>query len=168
MEEKDSKELGIKTISDLSEYVKNHPDKVKFGCNAEFYGREDGYPALEKAYDLQIKEGNIIKMNIGLLYKAIKEDEVNVTVGFKTDGRIEAYDLVSLKDNKQFFPVYNPAPVVRKEVIEKYPGLKDVFAELKPVLDLETIRKLNYRVDIEHDSAKDAAKNWLQEEGLIE
>jgi len=158
---------GIKTLSDLAAFVKANPDKIRFGLNAEFYARADGYRALQKAYGFEFPSDKIIKMSSGLLYKALKDGQLEVAMGFATDGRIKGFDLVVLQDDKQFFPVYNPAPVVRKETAQQYPELETIFAELAGKLDTDAMTQLNYEVDIEHKSPKDVAQEWLKSVGLI-
>jgi osmoprotectant transport system substrate-binding protein len=106
-------------------------------------------------------------MSSGLLYKALKDGQLEVAMGFATDGRIKGFDLVVLQDDKQFFPVYNPAPVVRKETAEKYPELESIFAELAKKLDTDAMTQLNYQVDIEHQSPKAVAEAWLKSVGLL-
>ncbi len=163
----DSEKLKIRTLSELAEYVKAHPKKISFGLNAEFYARKDGYRPLQKAYDFKFPRKKVLKMESGLLYKALKDGNINVGLGFATDGRIKGFDLVVLKDDKQYFPVYNPAPVVSKETAGKYPELVKIFKGLGEKLSTEEMTDLNYQVDIEHKDIKDTVKNWLKSKGLI-
>ncbi|ROQ92149.1 ABC transporter substrate-binding protein [Desulfosoma caldarium] len=167
MRRADAEAKGIKTISDLAAYVKAHPDEVTFGLNAEFYARPDGYRPLQKKYDFRFPPDKIIKMDSGLVYKALRDGKVNVSMGFSTDGRIAGFDFVVLEDDLNYFPVYNPAPVVRKETAQKYPELENIFAKLAEKLNTEEMTKLNYRVDVEHVDAMVAAKEWLKAQGLI-
>jgi osmoprotectant transport system substrate-binding protein len=157
----------IKTLSDLSAFVKANPDKVRFGTNEEFYARPDGYKPLQKKYDFQFPDDKIIKMTPGLLYKALQDNDIEVAMGFATDGRIKGMNLVVLEDDLKYFPVYNPAPVVRKEIAEKYPELKTIFAELAEKLDTRTMTNLNYAVDGEHKAVKDVSAEFLKGAGLI-
>ncbi|NOY44260.1 MAG: glycine betaine ABC transporter substrate-binding protein, partial [Deltaproteobacteria bacterium] len=158
MRRADAERLNIRTISDLSRYVRANPDAVAFGINAEFYARPDGYKPLQKKYNFRFPPDKIVKMDSGLLYKALKDGEVQVSMGFATDGRIKGFDLVVLEDDLQYFPVYNPAPVVRLETIQKYPELESIFAPLVDKLDTATMTALNYQVDIEHKPIRDVAR----------
>jgi osmoprotectant transport system substrate-binding protein len=167
MRRADAEKLNIKTISDLAKYVKENPDKVAFGLNAEFYSRPDGYKPLQTAYDFKFPEDKIIKMDPGLLYKALKDGQVQVSMGFSTDGRIKEFDLLVLQDDKVYFPVYNPCVVVRKETLDAYPELAKIFAPLSQKLDTKTITELNFQVDGEKKAAKDVAKEWLTKAGLL-
>jgi osmoprotectant transport system substrate-binding protein len=106
-------------------------------------------------------------MTPGLLYKALQDGEVAVAMGFATDGRIKGMNLVVLEDDLHYFPVYNPAPVVRKETAEEYPELESIFTVLAEKLDTQTMTDLNYAVDSEHKSVADVAREWLKSVGLI-
>ena len=167
MRRADAEKLNIKTISDLAKYVKENPDKIAFGLNAEFYSRPDGYKPLQAAYDFKFSEDRIIKMDPGLLYKALKDGQVQVSMGFSTDGRIKEFDLLVLRDDKDYFPVYNPCVVVRQETLTAYPELAKIFAPLSQKLDTKTITELNFQVDGEKKAAKDVAKEWLTKAGLL-
>lgn len=167
MQREKADKMKIKSLSDLAKYVKDHPDEVKFGLNAEFYARPDGYRPLQVAYDFKFPEDKIVKMDPGLLYTALKDGQLDVAMGFATDGRIEGFNLVVLTDDKAFFPVYNASPVVRKETAEKYPELAKIFSGLTQKLDSKAMTNLNYQVDIEHKNPKDVAKAWLQSAGLL-
>jgi osmoprotectant transport system substrate-binding protein len=167
MQREKAQKMGIKTLSDLAKYVKAHPEEIKFGLNAEFYARADGYRPLQKAYEFEFPEDKIVKMDPGLLYTALKDGQLDVAMGFATDGRIEGFNLVVLEDDKHFFPVYNACPVVRKETLDKYPELEKIFAGLTQKLDSQAMTKMNYHVDIEHKDPKEVAKAWLQSVGLL-
>lgn len=167
MRKDDAAAKGIKTLSDLSDYVKAHPDAIAFGTNEEFFARPDGYKPLQKKYDFKFSRDKIIKMTPGLLYKALVDKQVDVAMGFATDGRIKGFDLVVLQDDQQYFPVYNPAPVVKKEIAAKYPELEKIFGALAEKLDTQTMTDLNYAVDGEHKNVADVARDWMKSVGLI-
>jgi osmoprotectant transport system substrate-binding protein len=168
MRKDEAAELGIQTISDLAEYVKAHQEQVKFASNAEFYARDDGLKGLEEKYGFQFLPKNVIKMDTGLLYNALKDEQAQVAVGGSTDGRVKGYNLVILEDDKQFFPAYNAAPVVRSEVLEKYEGLEELLNELSSHLSSETMTELNYLVDVEHKDVAEVAREWLKSQNLID
>ena len=163
----DAAKKGIKTLSDLSAYVKAHKDEINFGTNEEFYARPDGYKPLQKKYDFQFSRNNIKKMTPGLLYKALQDGDVDVAMGFATDGRIKGMGLLVLEDDQNYFPVYNPAPVVKKETAEKFPELATIFLPLAEKLDTAAMTEMNYQVDSEHKSVEDVAKTWLKSVGLL-
>lgn len=167
MRKDDAAAKGIKSLSDLSAYVKSHPDEIAFGTNEEFFARPDGYKPMQEKYDFKFSRNKIVKMTPGLLYKALTEGQVDVAMGFATDGRIKGFDLVVLQDDLSYFPVYNPAPVVKKATAEKYPELEAIFNELAAKLDTATMTDLNFQADGEHKNVKDVARDWLKSAGLI-
>ena len=167
MRREQAEEMGISTLSELAAHIEENPGTIDFALNAEFHARPDGYRPLEKAYGFQFGRRNIKKMNSGLIYRALRDGQVQVGLGFATDGRIRGFDLVVLEDDRNYFPVYNPAPVVHKETAEKYPELVELFEKLGEKLDTETMTELNYRVDIEHGNVREAAAEFLKDAGLI-
>ncbi|RWR13647.1 glycine betaine ABC transporter substrate-binding protein [Siminovitchia fortis] len=162
-----AEELNVNSISDLADLVNKDPNTLKFATNSEFYAREDGLKGLEKKYDFSFPAKNVVKMDTGLLYNSLKEGQVDVTVGFATDGRIKGFDLVTLEDNNMFFPAYNGAPVVRQEILDKYSEVGDLLNELADKLNGDTMKELNFRVDVKHENVNEVARGWLEEEGLI-
>ncbi|KEF36308.1 periplasmic glycine betaine/choline-binding (lipo)protein of an ABC-type transport system (osmoprotectant binding protein) [Schinkia azotoformans MEV2011] len=158
-------ELGINTISDLANYVNNDANALKFASNAEFYAREDGLKGLEKKYGFKFPAKNVTRMDTGLLYNALNDKQVDVSVGFATDGRIKGFNLVALEDDQYFFPAYNAAPVIRKEVVTD--ELSKLLNELSAKLNTETMMTLNYQVDVEHKEIAEVARQWLTENGLV-
>jgi len=158
-------EIGT-TLSDLAKYVNQHRDLL-WGITHEFAGRADGLPGLAEHYGMNINKNNIKTMDIGLTYEALNRGQTDITVVFTTDGKIKKYGLQVLKDDQQFFPVYNICVNVREEVLNKYPEISKI---LKPVseLDNETMTELNYQVDATGLPAKLVAKNFLREKGYIE
>ncbi|MFW5999474.1 MAG: glycine betaine ABC transporter substrate-binding protein [Halanaerobiaceae bacterium] len=162
MREERAEEKDIETISDL---VGGAGEEIKFATDSEFYERPDGYSALVEEYDLEF--GEVDRMSAGIIYEALREGEIDSGTGYSTDGRIEAFGLVNLEDDRDFFPVYNPAPTVKEEVLEEFPEIEEILAPLAEELSGEDIRRLNGEVDIEHREAEDVAQEWLEEEGLI-
>jgi osmoprotectant transport system permease protein len=140
---------------------------IIFASDHEFSARPDGFPGLEKHYGFEFPEENIQIMDMGLTYKALKDGNVNIAMGFATDGRIKAFDLVNLEDDKHFFPVYNPAPVVRTDTLEKYPEIADVLNPIAEKLDTDTMTTLNMKVDIKEMEPVEVAQEWLEQEGLL-
>jgi osmoprotectant transport system substrate-binding protein len=159
-------QLGIGSISDLGKYVNSHPNTLIFGMNPEFWERPDGFKSLMKAYGFRVPVKKIKKMATGICYTALKERKTDISMGFSTDGRVIAFGFVSIIDDKKFFPVYHPAPVVRKEVLDKYPEIRDI---LNPMVMLNTkeMRSLNAAVDIEKKPAEKVATEWLKEKGIL-
>jgi osmoprotectant transport system substrate-binding protein len=168
MRRADSEALGVASISDLAAYMNDNPGEFVFGVDHEFTARPDGLPALEDVYGFQVEGNSLAVMDAGILYKALLENQVDTGMGFSTDGRIAAYDFVNLVDDKDFFPVYNPAAVLRKETIEAHPEIVDILNEIASRLDNDTMIEMNYLVDIEEMEPKAVAEAWLKAQGIIE
>lgn len=166
MREAQAEELGIETLSDLAERV-NTEDDLTFASNAEFYARADGLKPLQEAYGFEFGRPSIKRMDTGLVYQALRDEQVEVGLVFATDGRIPAFDFRVLEDDKDYFPAYALAPVVREEVLEKNPELADILNEVSAKLDDETMAALNARVDVEKVSVENVAAEFLKEQGLI-
>jgi len=167
MRREQAQKLGIVSISDLSRYVNKHPDGLVMGVNAEFWGRPDGFKPLMKNYGFRVPYDRVKKMDSGLVYKALKEKLVDVSMGFATDGRIAAFGFVNLVDDQSYFPMYNPVPVIRHDVISKYPEIRTILKPMAQKLTTKEMQKLNARVDIEHEKINDAARQWLKKKGLL-
>ncbi len=151
----------LKNISDL----KNIESQLIIGVPAEFMQREDALIGLTRVYHLQF--GQIRQMDPGLMYKAIETDEVNLINAFSTDGRIPAYHLVLLNDDKHFYPDYHAAPIIRADILQAYPEIENVLKPLLGSIDDKTMRELNYQVDIQHVTPYQVAKSFLKSRKLI-
>jgi len=168
MTQKEGSEKKIKSISDLASYVNSHQGEVSLGTDHEFYVRPDGIKGLQKVYGFEFPERKVITLDWGLVYKALKDHQVDVAMGFATDGRIGAYNLFNLKDDKKFFPVYNAAPNVRKEVLNKYPEIEDILGKIVSKLSDSTMISLNKKVDVDEIPADKVASEWLKDNGFID
>lgn len=167
MRKKQADELGINTLSELGAYISANPTKLKFAVDHEFTARGDGLPGLETTYKFKLKEANLLVMDNGIIYKALKESQADIGMGFSTDGRINAFGLVNLKDDLAFFPAYNPAPNLRSEFAKENPEIVKILNSVSEKLDNETMTKLNYLVDIEQKEPKVVAKEWMVSKGLL-
>lgn len=168
MRKADSDALNVKSISELAAYMNANQNALIFGVDHEFTARPDGLPALEEVYDFKVEGDSLAVMDAGILYKALLEEQVDTGMGFSTDGRIAAYDFVNLEDDMNFFPVYNPAAVLRKETLEAHPEIADILNEIASKLDNDTMIEMNFLVDIEEQEPKAVAEAWLKEQGLID
>jgi osmoprotectant transport system permease protein len=137
--------------------------KMLAGFTPEFMGREDGYLGLKKVYHLNIR--NVV-ISDAVMYKAAYEKKLDVISGYSTDGRLRAFDLVVLTDDKGIFPPYYVAPVIREEVLQKYPVLENVFNQLAGHINDSIMTELNYRVDYLKQSPEKVAKDFLMEQSL--
>jgi glycine betaine/choline ABC-type transport system substrate-binding protein len=153
---RDAVREGWSKISDLEQKAL----KLEAGFTAEFSERPDGYPGLRQAYGFAF--GKVFDLDPGLMYKAVSQGEVDVICAFSTDGRIEAYDLAALTDDRNFFPPYYAAPVVRVKALEVYPGLRDALAPLAGLISEGTMQRLNFDVDEKGRSPEEVAREFLR------
>ena len=138
--------------------------KLLAGFAHEFGGRADGYPGLQKTYGLTISHR---LLDQSLMYEAIRTRKVDVISGYSTDGRIKAFDLVVLADDKHAFPPYAAAPVVRNETLRTYPELAPTLDRLAGRLTDPIMTDLNYRADYLHQSPERVAREFLGRSGLL-
>jgi len=162
-----AEELGITTLSELGAYLAANPGALAFAVDHEFTARADGLPGLESTYQFKLPEDKIIVMDNAIVYKALKENQVDIGMGFSTDGRIQAFDLVNLADDLAFFPAYNPAPNLRADFAAENPEIVALLEKVAAKLDNESIMQMNYLVDIEQKTPADVAKDWLKSVDLI-
>lgn len=157
-------QYGIQTYSDLS---KKAPELI-LGGPAEFLEREDGIKGLQQAYGgFEFKETKQLGTG-SLRYQALLDGQVDVVVAFGTDGAIKGNDLLLLVDDKVFYPIYNVAPVVRMDVLEKYPQITEILNGLAPLLTDDVMSGLNWQVDgPEKKEPADVAKAFLVENGQL-
>ncbi len=155
-----AKKNNLNTISDLA---KISPD-LNAGLTMEFANRPDGYPGLQKLYDLNFK--SVKGVDGGLRYSALQNNETQILDAFSTDGLLKKFDLKLLKDDKNFFPPYYAVPVVRAETLKKYPEIKDVLLILEGKVTDEDMRALNYKVDNGEEPRK-VAEDFLRSKKLI-
>ncbi len=156
-----AEKLGIETFSDL---IKDAPNLV-MASEPEFLERDDGYKGIQKLYGINFKD--VKAMDAGLMYSALKDSKADVAPAYATDGRIIAFDLKVLKDDKNFFPPYYAAPIIRNDTLAKHPELADALNSLAGKLDDTTMQKLNAQVDLDKKKSKDVANEWLKAQGLI-
>lgn len=161
----DSQSKGLKSLEDLAAKL-NDGEKLTLGCNIEFYKRDDGLKPLQKAYGFKFPRANIKRMETGLVYKALKDGDVDVGLVFATDGRIPAFNFVVLKDTKNYFPAYAITPTIRKETLDAHPDLAKHLNKLSSLFDDATMSKLNAEVDVDKKSVTEVAKGFLKANGL--
>ena len=137
--------------------------KMLAGFTPEFMGREDGYLGLKNIYKLNIRT---VVISDAVMYKAAYEKKLDVISGYSTDGRLKAYDLTVLNDDKGIFPPYYAAPVIREEVLKKYPELENIINQLAGRINDSIMTELNYRVDYLKQSPEKVARDFLMEQSL--
>lgn len=137
--------------------------KLTAGFTPEFMGRQDGNLGLRSKYGLKI---HTIVINDAVMYKAAQEKELDVISGYSTDGRLKAYDLIVLDDDKKIFPPYYAAPIVRADVLEKFPQLEKTLNMLSGLITDSIMTELNYRTDYLHQQPERVAKDFLVSKSL--
>lgn len=171
MRQSDSNEMGIRTLSDLAAAINEgvdapSPGVWNFATDHEYTIRDDGYPGLQELYGFEFED--VITMDLGITYGALRDGDVVTAMGFATDGRIAAFELVNLVDDLNFHPVYNCSPVIRQDTLEEFPQIADILNPIARALDAETMSSLNMQVDIEERLPSEVAEEWLIEQGFIE
>lgn len=137
--------------------------KLLAGFTPEFMGRRDGDIGLKAIYGLNIRT---VVISDAVMYKAAYDKKLDVISGYSTDGRLKAYDLTVLNDDKKIFPPYYAAPVIRKEVLEKYGELAPVVNLLAGRINDSVMTELNYRVEYLKQSPEKCAYDFLVRQGL--
>ncbi len=138
-------------------------NKLLAGFTPEFMGRQDGYLGLKSVYKLNIK--NVV-ISDAVMYKAAYEKKLDIISGYSTDGRLKAFDLVVLDDDRHIFPPYYAAPVIRADVLKKYPQLEKVLNMLSGKINDSIMTALNYEVDYLKQSPEKVARNFLLKTNL--
>lgn len=166
MRKVDAEKDGVVSISDLAKNIEAGKS-YKFASNAEFFSRPDGLRPLQEEYGFEFERKNIVRMDGGLTYQALRDGQVDLALVLSTDGRIPAFGFVVLKDDKGFFPGYALTPVVRTEVLEANPKVGELLNALSSKLDDETVAGLNSRVDVGREAIEGVSKAFLQQSGLL-
>ncbi|HEV7326693.1 MAG TPA: glycine betaine ABC transporter substrate-binding protein [Bosea sp. (in: a-proteobacteria)] len=153
---------NLKTLSDLGKVAST----LILGAGPEFSERADGLPGLKATYGAVFKEFKQFA-KLGLRYDALAAKQIEVANGFATDWQIADGKLVALDDDKNLFPPYYVAPVIRQDTLAANPKIAATLDALSPLLDNDTMRKLNARVEKDREEPKDVAKAFLKEKGVI-
>ena len=154
-------ELNLERFSDLID----HDEDMILGSTFEFLERSDGYPGLQEHYGFQFADTK--GFDPGLTYSSLRNGHVDVIDAFSTDGRIKAFNLYPLEDDKQFFPPYYAAPLINGASLEKHPELREVLSLLEGKITDEEMRQLNYSIDEQGLTEEQVARDFLKSKGLI-
>ncbi len=160
---------GVSTLSELADKIRagGEDKRHNFAVDMEFAARPDGLEPLKAAYGLPWARRDVIQLDPGLVYTALRNDQVETGLVYATDGRVKGFDLVLLRDDKGFFPAYQAVPVVRKAVLDAHPQLAELLNALAAALDNASMTEMNYRVDIEQKPVDAVAADFLRQHGLI-
>ncbi|HKE39414.1 MAG TPA: glycine betaine ABC transporter substrate-binding protein [Casimicrobiaceae bacterium] len=151
----------LETLSDLARVSK----ELKLGAGPEFRDRKDGLPGLKAKYGMEFKED--LQMAIGLRYQALASKQIDVVNGYATDGMISALKLTRLKDDKNLWPPYYLAPVVRKDALDANPKIAEVLNRVSALLTEANMSEMNYKVDNDKEEPKDVARAFLKAKGIV-
>ncbi len=155
-----AEKYDLKKASDLKPYA----GEWTIGGDENFDTRPDAYPGWSETYGIEFDD--VLPMQYSMMYMAIAEEEVDVISAYSTDSRIKKLDLVMLEDDLEFFPDYSAAYVVRMELLEEYPALKEILGMLSGKIDEATMSSLNFRFDNGED-ADVIAKEFLEAKGFL-
>lgn len=167
-----AQENSIVTLEDFAEFI-NNGGQIKLACSEEFASREGALPSFEQTYGFKLEKDQLLILSGGNTATteraaAEKTDGVNAAMAYGTDGALATLGLVVLKDNLNVQHVYQPAPLVRGELIEAHPEIEEILNPVFKTLDLETLQTLNSRLAVFGEAASDVAEEYLQENGFLE
>ena len=157
----------INTVSDLNKALREPQNKEALvALDTEFANRSDGLLGMVKLYGMDLTRRNIRQMDAGLVYTALKNGQVFAGLVYTTDGRLSAFNLKLLDDDLHYFPDYTAAPVVSKAYLDAHPDLEGLLKPLADLFDDETMRQLNAKVDVDHESPSKVAAAFLRQHPL--
>jgi osmoprotectant transport system substrate-binding protein len=159
--EEDAQQKDLKTLSDLARVSQD----FRIGFMFEFAERQDGYRGLVETYGFTFR-GEPRTMDLGLIYRALRERQIDVGVGSATDGLITALKMRVLDDDKHYFPPYDAAPVARTAVLDEHPEVREALAALGALFDEQEMREINYAVDGEQQPVADVVRKLRERKGL--
>jgi osmoprotectant transport system substrate-binding protein len=157
----DAKKFNLQRLSDITALA----PKWRAGVGYEFLERPDGFTGLCERYNLKFGEKPRV-MDLGLIYRALVEHQVDVVAGNSTDGLISALGLAALEDDRHYFPPYDAVPVVRRAALERFPALRGALAELAGKVSASDIRQMNYAVDGMHREPGVVVSEFRKAKGL--
>jgi len=157
----DARNLHLQKISDIALLA----SKWRAGVGYEFLERPDGFRGWSARYNLRFAESPKV-MDLGLIYRALVDHQVDIVAGNSTDGLIESLGLMALADDRHYFPPYDAVPIVRQSTLARFPQLRAALADLAGKLSATDIRRLNYAVDAQHQDAPAVVRSFRQSKGL--
>ena len=157
----DARRLNLRTISDAARIA----SQLRLGVGYEFESRPDGLPGLSAAYNLHFA-GPPRTMDLGLLYRALADHQVDMVAGNSTDGPIRALGLTVLEDDRHFFPPYEAVPLVREDSLTRHPELQTAMDRLADKVSAEDIQTMNDAVDGKHEDVTEVVRAFRAQKGL--
>lgn len=157
----DARRLNLRTISDAAKLAQ----QLRLGVGYEFESRPDGLPGLSAAYNLHFS-GSPRTMDLGLLYRALANGQVDIVAGNSTDGPIRALGFVVLADDRHYFPPYEAVPLVREDSLQRHPEIQIAVDKLAGKVSAEEVRTMNDAVDARHEDVTDVVRAFRAKKGL--
>jgi len=157
----DADKLRLRAISDIAPYA----PKWRAGFGYEFMERPDGYRGWAAAYGLHFA-GEPHILDLGLLYRALADKQVDLVAGNSTDGVIESLHMVALEDDRHYFPPYEAVPLVRSATLEKHPEVRGAIGALAGKISVDEMRRMNHAVDGDHRDPVDVVQEFRKSKGL--
>ncbi|XKG38153.1 ABC transporter substrate-binding protein [Marinobacter sp.] len=160
-----AREHDLETLESLADYI-NQGGDFRFAASAEFVESASALPAFQQAYGFRLDSDQLLILSGGntaatLRAAALNDNDVNGAMSYGTDGGLAALDLKVMEDTLGVQPVYQPAPIVRAEVLETYPDIREILAPIFETLDLETLQRLNGEVAVNGVPARTVARDYL-------
>lgn len=163
-------ETGIETISELAEYI-NDGNDVSWAVSNQYLENPTALGDLPEFYEFEENVDEHVEweeMSIGTInYQAVVEGETDLGLGFETDPQLQQFDVATIEDDRTWFVIYHPAPLVREEVLEEHDDVEAVLSEPTEHLSTETVQHLNAEVAVEERDPSEVAREWLENEGLL-
>ncbi|MCW5712971.1 MAG: ABC transporter substrate-binding protein [Bauldia sp.] len=164
-------ENNLVTLSDFGRYIAGGGNIV-LAASAEFVNSAAALPAFQSTYGFTLAPNQIITLSGGdtaatIAAAAQQTSGVNAAMVYGTDGGIAPSGLVVLVDDLGVQPVYNPAPIIRAEVLAEYPQIADLLEPIFLALDLVTLQELNGRVQVGGEAARAVAEDFLRTNAFL-
>jgi osmoprotectant transport system substrate-binding protein len=163
----DAQRQHLSTISDLARLAgptSQNRNAWRLGVGYEFESRPDGLPGLSAAYNLHFAA--LRTMDLGLLYRALANHQVDIVAGNSTDGAIRALRFTVLTDDKHYFPPYDAVPLVREDSIAAHPEIAIATARLAGKISATDMQAMNDLVDGQHRDVAEVVRQFRKEKGL--
>ena len=165
-------ENDLQTMTQMGEWIAGGGD-VKLAASTEFVTSAAALPAFQETYGFTMSPDQLVQLSGGdtaatIAAAAQQTSGVNAAMVYGTDGGIAPAGLVVMEDDKGVQPVYQPAPIIRAEVLEAHPEIPDILAPIFASLDLETLQELNGRIQIGGEPAATVARDHLTQAGFLD
>lgn len=159
--ETDAQRMQLTNLTSLRQAA----PQLQLGVGYEFEERPDGLRGMEQAYDLHFA-GEPRVMDLGLLYRALGQRQVDIVSGNSTDGQITGMHLRVLQDDRHYFPPYQAVPLVREDALRQHPGLQAALLRLRGKVSETEMQAMNHAVEGDHRDPADVVRAFRAHKGL--